>query len=819
VYGGTLTNCTLSGNSAIGGSVSYQYLCGQQEGHIVWCTGYSHVPGHGGGAYGCTLNNCTLTGNSADHGGGASSCTLSNCTLSSNRAYGDGGGASYCTFNNCTLIANSATNGGGGAYWSTLNNCALSGNSAGTGGGAYAGTLNNCTLTGNSGAGASHSTLNNCTLSGNTDGGGAVSCTLNNCTLTGNSGGGVLGCTLTNCIAYFNSGANYDSSCTLNYSCTTPLPASGVGNMSSDPQLASASLLSALSPCIARGSYAAVSGTDIDGEAWAKPPSIGCDEYHAGALTGPLRVGITASITNVVVGFAAQLTALIDGRAAASVWDFGDGVTVSNQPYTSHAWAAPGDYSVVLRAYNESHPGGVSATVTIHVVAQPIHYVAADSANPVTPYASWATAAANIQDAVDAATVPGALVLVTNGTYAIGGRTVNYTTNRVVVDKLLTVRSVNGPRFTTIDGGGSVRCVYLTISATLSGLTLTNGYANSGGGVFCESTNAVATICVLNGNFASEGGGVRGCTLNNCMLSGNSAWNYASGAEYSTLNNCTLAGNSGLGAYCSTLNNCALSGNSGDGAHSCTLNNSTLTDNAGGGASDFCKLNNCTLTGNAGGGASYYCTLINCIAYFNSGGNYDDFSTLNYCCTTPQPTNGVGNITNVPLFVDQASGNLRLQSNSPCINAGLNALAPASPDLDGNSRIAGGAVDIGAYEFQSPTSTISYAWLQQFNLPINPATDTADPDGDGVNNYHEWLAGTAPTNPFSSPAQLTITPGGTNLVLTWPTNALGFTLQSTTNLDSPAVWRTNSPAPVVIDGQNTVSNPITGAQQFFRLSR
>ena len=69
------------------------------------------------------------------------------------------------------------------------------------------------------------------------------------------------------------------------------------------------------------------------------------------------------------------------------------------------------------------------------------------------------------------------------------------------------------------------------------------------------------------------------------------------------------------------------------------------------------------------------------------------------------------------------------------------------------------------------------------------------------------------------PPQLTIIPSGPYVILTWPTNAAGFTLQSTTNLVSPAVWTTNSPAPVVVNGQNTVTNPISGAQQFYRLSQ
>jgi len=71
---------------------------------------------------------------------------------------------------------------------------------------------------------------------------------------------------------------------------------------------------------------------------------------------------------------------------------------------------------------------------------------------------------------------------------------------------------------------------------------------------------------------------------------------------------------------------------------------------------------------------------------------------------------------------------------------------------------------------------------------------------------------------------MTIVPSGTNVLLTWPTNVAGFdytgyTLQSTTNLASTVVWSTNSPAPVIIAGQNTVTNPITGPQQFYRLSQ
>jgi uncharacterized repeat protein (TIGR03803 family) len=66
--------------------------------------------------------------------------------------------------------------------------------------------------------------------------------------------------------------------------------------------------------------------------------------------------------------------------------------------------------------------------------------------------------------------------------------------------------------------------------------------------------------------------------------------------------------------------------------------------------------------------------------------------------------------------------------------------------------------------------------------------------------------------------QLTIIPSGPYVILTWPTNYAGFTLQSTTNLGSSAVWSTNSSPPVVIGGENVVINTTTSRkQQFYRL--
>jgi hypothetical protein len=64
--------------------------------------------------------------------------------------------------------------------------------------------------------------------------------------------------------------------------------------------------------------------------------------------------------------------------------------------------------------------------------------------------------------------------------------------------------------------------------------------------------------------------------------------------------------------------------------------------------------------------------------------------------------------------------------------------------------------------------------------------------------------------------QLTIIPSGPNVIISWPTNFPGYTLQSTTNLASP-LWTMNPSTSVVVNGQYTVTNPVSGFQQFFRL--
>src|SRR5208283_4608323 len=134
-----------------------------------------------------------------------------------------------------------------------------------------------------------------------------------------------------------------------------------------------------------------------------------------------------------------------------------------------------GSYQVVV-----SNAFGVVTSAVVQVI---VHAVDSAGANPAPPYSSWVTAATTIQDAIDAAAA-GDIVLVTNGIYAAGGKVeAGGLTNRVALDKPITVTSVNGYSATVIqgvwdpittNGPGAVRCAWLTNGAVLSGFTLQN---------------------------------------------------------------------------------------------------------------------------------------------------------------------------------------------------------------------------------------------------------------------------------------------------------------------------------------------------------
>jgi hypothetical protein len=137
------------------------------------------------------------------------------------------------------------------------------------------------------------------------------------------------------------------------------------------------------------------------------------------------------------------------------------------------------------------------------------------------------------------------------------------------------------------------------------------------------------------------------------------------------------------------------------------------------------------------------------------------------------------------LFVDATANDFRLQATSPCINSGNNAFSVLGTDLDGNGRIAGGTVDMGAYEFQLPTSTVSYAWLQRYGFPLNGTADFSDPDGDGLNNSQEWRCGTDPTNAASALRLLAVEPGDQYLIVHWQSvDGMGYFLERSTNLSA-----------------------------------
>ena len=628
-------------------------------------------------------------------------------------ALGNGGGA-WCSSSNaivanCLIVSNTAFMYGGGAYQGTLNNCLVRGNGCmGTSAPAYNSMLNSCTVVSNSSYGVSWIPPFNQSR-------------------------------LTNCIVYYNAGDNY-SGPTLSYCCTTPL-AAGEGNFTNAPQLFVDGHLGSTSPCRGAGTNL-VTGTDIFGQPWLNPPSVGCAEWQPAPMVTQPRLQLTSDpvgFTVKVSGFAGQPPFtyfwLKDGIPLQDDGHFSSSQT-TNLVATGVSFADAGAYQLVVT--------NAFGAVTSSVVWLVVHCVDAAGVNPVTPYSTWATAATNIQDAIGAA-LAGEVVLVTNGIYATGGKSMDgVITNRISLDKAILVQSANGPSVTIIQGAwdptstngpGAMRCAWLTNNATLSGFTLLGGATRSitsspdrsmqGGGVLGSSTSAIVYNCVLGTNFASNvGGGAYSATLCHCTFTGNHA--VGSGMPGVGIG----GAGSGGGAVSCNLRNCLFTANfshqgNGGGAEHCNATNCAFTMNRavlfGSGAYQGTYLN-CTFDGNTSGGYAAYGGaaagryLINCIVYgnFNIGlgsTNYASTCTFSYCDTDPLPS-GTGNIDVDPQLL--ADG-VHIAATSPCRGAGTNIVI--GTDIDGQPWA--NPPSMGCDEWQPTPLVAGQPQIQLGGIPLS----------------------------------------------------------------------------------------------------
>jgi len=329
----------------------------------------------------------------------------------------------------------------------------------------------------------------------------------------------------------------------------------------------------------------------------------------------------------------------------------------------------------------------------------------------------------NIQAAVNACS-NGDTVVVAPGIYT-GSSNRDITFN----GKSITVRSIdptdpNVVNSTVIDCDANDRGFVFEMGenadSTVSGLTITNGYAFLGGAVYCYNNSSPSIInCVITGNSAVLGGAIM-CANNNtrpkisnCKIIANSAL-FGGGGIYCNgaspeIRNCVITGNSSLygGAIYShnagnpVIANCTISANTASnsaGAIYCyessnlTINNCILWGDTAGYAPEI-------LVGNSGTGTSIqisYCDIENP----DENVVYEPGGTINW---------GEGNIDANPQFTQMGylssdesfiAGDYHLHEESPCIDAGDPAFVtgPDETDIDGEPRISGAKIDMGADE-------------------------------------------------------------------------------------------------------------------------
>jgi hypothetical protein len=398
----------------------------------------------------------------------------------------------------------------------------------------------------------------------------------------------------------------------------------------------------------------------------------------------------------------------------------------------------------------------LSLTGRTSALAQTIRYVSAAGVNSSPASAtSWATATPDLQGAINTLSATGGQVWVRSGLYKPGGpanvsRSVSITIASGVavyggfqgIEITLAERQLTYPSSSTLSGeiGGTtnadnslhvVRFRWATAATQLNGFVITGGNANTGGGgeddfgagIFNDgrtlrTSNPIIANCLVTGNTSAfsgagiyNGGGAGGNaspTLLNCVFSNNQS-------QYGA-----AVFNDGLNAGSTsspTLINCVFS------ANTATQRGGGAYNDGGSGGTSRPAFINCTFGGNTAGngGSELYNsaalpTLTNCVVWNGSAGSNAMVSTqtvtVNYSLLSPGIANVTGSNNQTAAsspFANIHTANLRLVGCGPAQDAGspLSQTATSGPwslsalpvlDAAGSPRIAGAAIDLGAYE-------------------------------------------------------------------------------------------------------------------------